>query len=233
MSDLKNAGSRGPPKLTMDGHFIPESRLAECAIAAKRLAVSRTPVRVQFPLLAQEGLLLPSGSGGYVVRSFTEDAISDAIDVRGTTGKTRSAAVGATRLVRSHGHPVQACLSEGDAILSVGKIEPGGFPRLAEMKIEFHHLIVEGSGNETVRRALAVNDGMPFSPASSVAATCNDALESYHDLVHSHYHHHAIVEALLEGESVRAEALVKEHSNATKRIVPRMRKLRDFPRSQR
>jgi GntR family transcriptional regulator of vanillate catabolism len=45
--------------------------------------VSRTPVRLAFRTLEQEGLLEKAGKRGYVVRAFSEADVLCAIEVRG------------------------------------------------------------------------------------------------------------------------------------------------------
>jgi GntR family transcriptional regulator of vanillate catabolism len=118
---------------------------------------------------------------------------------------------------------LNACIEEGDAILNRGKLDPDRIARFAEMNVKFHSLIVEGSGNVAIQRALAANNGVPFSGPTSVMATYPEPLESYQGLVHAHYDHKSIVDALLQRQSARAEALMREHANANKTIIKRIR----------
>ena len=57
-------------------------------VAAERLGVSRTPLRLALGQLQHEGLLEPMPGGGFVVRSFTRQDVEDAIDLRGVLGYT-------------------------------------------------------------------------------------------------------------------------------------------------
>ena len=68
--------------LILKGEFAPGERLAEIPIAQK-LGASRTPVRLAFSSLEQEGLVEPSPTGGYLIKRFTSQEIADAIAVRG------------------------------------------------------------------------------------------------------------------------------------------------------
>lgn len=61
-------------KLIIDGRFAPGERVAEIPVA-ELLGVSRTPVRLAFRTLEQEGLLEKAGKRGYVVREFSDDDI--------------------------------------------------------------------------------------------------------------------------------------------------------------
>ena len=56
-------------RLIDEGRYPAGTRLAEIPVA-EALGVSRTPVRLAFRTLAQEGLLQPHGKRGFVVREF-------------------------------------------------------------------------------------------------------------------------------------------------------------------
>ena len=70
-------------ELILSGELAGGSRIAELAIV-ERLGVSRTPIRAALMRLEQEGLLEALPNGGYVVQTFSERDISDAIELRGT-----------------------------------------------------------------------------------------------------------------------------------------------------
>jgi GntR family transcriptional regulator of vanillate catabolism len=213
-------------KMIVDGVFSSGDRIAEIPLA-ERLEVSRTPVRAALAMLEQEGLLLASPTGGYTVQQFTLEAISDAIDVRGTLEGLAARQLAESGLPRQISEALNACIQEGDSILSRGRLDSDRVARFAEMNIKFHGLIVEGSGNLAIKRALAANNGVPFSGATSVMATLPEPLESYQGLVHAHYAHKSIVDALVERQGARSEALMREHANANKTIIRRIREKRN------
>ncbi|MDZ4356743.1 MAG: Rieske 2Fe-2S domain-containing protein, partial [Variovorax sp.] len=70
-------------ELILSGELAGGSRIAELAIV-ERLGVSRTPIRAALMRLEQEGLLEALPNGGYVVQTFSERDIADAIELRGT-----------------------------------------------------------------------------------------------------------------------------------------------------
>ena len=86
----------GLRELVLDGAFAPGERVPEIELA-KRLGVSRTPLRLALSTLAHEGLLEPLPGGGFVVRSFTRADVSDAIELRGVLEGT-AARLAAERL---------------------------------------------------------------------------------------------------------------------------------------
>ena len=68
--------------LIADGRYPAGTRLAEIPVA-EALGVSRTPVRLAFRTLEQEGLLQKAGKRGFVVREFSEADVLCAVEVRG------------------------------------------------------------------------------------------------------------------------------------------------------
>jgi GntR family transcriptional regulator of vanillate catabolism len=222
MTDTKTRVAVELRKMIVDGIFSSGDRIAEIPLA-ERLSVSRTPVRAALAVLEQEGLLLASPTGGYTVQQFTLRSISDAIDVRGTLEGLAARQLAENGLSRPVSLGLNTCIEEGDAILSRGKLDADRIAHFAEMNVKFHTLIVEGSGNVAIQRALAANNGVPFVGPTSVMATYPEPLEGYQGLVHAHYDHKSIVDALLQGQSARAEALMREHANANKTIIKRIR----------
>ena len=204
-------------EMILRGELPPGERLAEVALA-ERLGVSRTPIRQALPALAREGLLSAAGRRGYVVRSFSPQDVLDAIETRGLLeglAARRIAEKGATpELIRS----LKDCLSQGDAILAKRRFESADEQRYSEMNGRFHALIVEGAGSRILADALARNDHVPFASASAVAFS-QDTAQLLPVLNYAHRQHHAIVQALENRESARAEALMREHATPVKEVL--------------
>ena len=202
-------------EMILRGELTPGERITETDIA-KRLGVSRTPIRQALPALAQEGLLTLAGARGYVVRAFTVREVIDAIDVRGMLEGMAGRLVaerGATRgLIRD----LHRCLDEGDAIFAGNTYRPGDASRYAEMNARFHALIVSAAGSNVIADAIAFNDRVPFAAARSFAFDEANSTANFAILGYAHRQHHAIVQALENGESARVEALLREHTHPVK-----------------
>ena len=204
-------------EMILRGELPPGERLGEEALA-ERLGVSRTPIRQALPALAREGLLAAAGRRGYVVRSFSPQDVLDAIETRGLLeglAARRVAERGATpELLRS----LKECLSQGDAILAKRRFESADEQRYSEMNGRFHALIVEGAASRILADALARNDHVPFASATAVAFS-RDTAQLLPVLSYAHRQHHAIVQALENRESARAEALMREHATPVKEVL--------------
>jgi len=203
--------------MILRGDLAPGERLAEVALA-ERLGVSRTPIRQALPALAREGLLAAAGRRGYLVRSFSPQDVLDAIETRGLLeglAARRIAERGATpELIRS----LRECLSQGDALLAKRRFESTDEQRYSEMNGRFHTLIVEGAASRIFADTLARNDHVPFASARAVAFS-RDLAELLPILNYAHRQHHAIVQALENRESARAEALMREHATPVREVL--------------
>jgi GntR family transcriptional regulator, vanillate catabolism transcriptional regulator len=101
-------------EMLLRGDFQPGERISELPMVA-RLGVSRTPIRLALDRLANEGLLEPSPSGGFVVRSFALSDIWDAIEMRGVLEGT-AARLAAERLTDDRELTgIRRCTTEMDA----------------------------------------------------------------------------------------------------------------------
>jgi GntR family transcriptional regulator of vanillate catabolism len=196
--------------LILKGEFAPGERLAEVTLA-DRLKASRTPVRLALATLEQEGLVEPSPAGGYVMRRITAAEIADAIAVRGHLEGM------AARLVAEHGVPRQLsnalneCLRAGDRVLDKPELDLDDYAAYTDMNSRFHQLIVEGSGNAALMRAIDMNNRLPFAAASAMLPMQSTIEEGRLWLLIAHRQHHDLVRAMERGEGTRAQALAAEH----------------------
>jgi len=88
--------------------------------------------------------------------------------------------------------------------------------RYGDMNRQFHSLIVQGSGSKVVAEAIERNGRIPFAAAHAIAFDKIDLPRMYDHLLYSHRQHHAIVQALENGESSRVAALMVEHAHGAK-----------------
>ncbi len=202
-------------EMILRGKLAPGQRLAEAPLA-EMLGMSRTPVRQALPLLAQEGLLTEHESRGYAVRAFTATDIVDAIEIRGALEGIAVRRVAEKGASKSFVRELRACLEDGDAILRKRRVEDSDEALYSEMNTRFHTLILEEVGSPLLTAALVRNSRIPFGGPQALAFDKSN-LEQMYDMLHyAHRQHHAIVEALEQGQSGRAEALMREHANVVK-----------------
>ncbi|GAB3480191.1 GntR family transcriptional regulator [Polaromonas eurypsychrophila] len=197
--------------LILRGEFEPGQRLAEQQLA-ERLGASRTPVRAALVTLEQEGLVEANDTGKFLVRQFTPREVADAIAVRGQLEGM------AARLVAEHGvsrqlqGDLQACLDEGDLALAANPLDYESYAAYAVVNDRFHALVLEASGNRALQRAVALNDKLPFAPASAMLPMQGTVTLDRDWMLYAHRQHHMLFAALKAGEGARAQALAIEHT---------------------
>lgn len=218
MTSLTNKLSIQIRQMIVSGEFSPGDRVAEIPLAEK-LGVSRTPTRAALSLLEQDGLLMLSPTGGYIVRAFTLDDIRAAIDVRGALEGLAAETLSQQGVSRTTLRELQDCLDQGDAVVDTGALRAEHFETYVEMNTRFHAIIIAAANNKALERALEINDSVPFSPARMVVFNNQHTPATYRRLVISHGQHHAIVDAIKNGEGARANALMREHANWAKQAL--------------
>ena len=180
------------------------------------LGMTRTPVRQALPALALEGLLSEHDTRGFVVRGFTASEISDAIDVRGALEGLAARQLAQRGIPKALLRDLRHCLEDGDRIFTKKRlVESDGAP-YSEMNVRFHALIVNGAGSKVICRALERNNHIPFAGPQALAFAHSDLAVTYQSLYYAHRQHHAIVQALQDGDGARVEALMREHASAVK-----------------
>ena len=197
--------------LILRGEFEPGQRLAEQQLA-ERLGASRTPVRAALVTLEQEGLVEANETGKFLVRQFTPREVADAIAVRGHLEGM------AARLVAEHGVSrqlqldLQACLDDGDSALAANPLTYESYADYAAMNDRFHALILDACGNRALQRAVALNNKLPFAPASAMLPMQGTVTLDRDWMLYAHRQHHMLFAALKAGEGARAQALAVEHT---------------------
>jgi GntR family transcriptional regulator of vanillate catabolism len=198
-------------KLIVDGRHAPGERLAEIPVA-QALGVSRTPVRLAFRTLEQEGLLQKTGKRGYVVRAFSEADVLCALEVRGLLEGL------AARRLAERGMPVevraalQRYIDEGRRVLAKGRLEEEDIAAWSRLNEVFHRSIVEATDSRVIADAIARNNHLPFASADSIIIDKHALEKEYEKLRFAQAQHELVFDALEQRESARVEMLMREHA---------------------
>ena len=201
--------------LILSGELPPGERLSEPSVA-ERLGTSRTPVRAALARLAEEGLVEAVPSGGFAVKSFAEDEIQDAIELRGLLEGH------AARLAAERGAP-GAALAEMKRLIArldgatAPPISEAGFTDYVALNAHFHELLVEAAGSVVLARQIGRVVALPFASPSGFVLAQAALPEAQRVLTIAQEQHRAVVEAIERREGARAEALMREHARLARR----------------
>ncbi|PBP49289.1 GntR family transcriptional regulator [Pseudomonas syringae] len=205
-------------KMIASGELAAGERLMEVP-TAELFGVSRMPVRMAFRTLEQEGLLVPFGGRGFQVRSISPMEIAGAVDVRGVLEGLAARQMAERGVTQEARDELEACLVQGDALFEKGHVSEDDLEVYHDMNMRLHRVIVEGSGNRAIADALSRNDHLPFASVTALAVDRDNLIREYRRFNFAHMQHHAVVDALVNGQGARAEAIMREHANATLRYA--------------
>ncbi len=205
-------------EMILRGRLQGGRRVAE-AMLAQALGMSRTPIRQALPLLAREGLLVESGTRGYVVRTFTRSDILDAIDVRGLLEGFAARRIAERRAAPAFLAQLRECLEEGDRIFAKGHLVDSDEAAYGAMNGCFHALIIAAADSTVTAAAIERIASIPFAAAAAIAFDGSDLKAMFDALWIAHRQHHAIFDALEAGQATRVEFLLREHVNTVKKSI--------------
>lgn len=205
-------------QMIISGELSAGERLAEIPTAAQ-LSVSRMPVRIAFRTLEQEGLLTKLPRRGYRVRQVTTEEINGAVEVRGVLEGLAAIQAAQKGLSDRQRQGLIECLAQGDALFAKGYVSEEDLEAYHDLNRRFHGLIIEASSNPAISAAMARDEHLPFASISALAIDRNHMQLEYRRFNYAHMQHHAAFDAIEHGQGARAEAIMREHANATLRYA--------------
>lgn len=203
-------------ELVLSGELPGGSRIAEMTIV-ERLGVSRTPVRAALMRLEQEGLLAALPNGGYVVQTFSEGDVADAIELRGTLEGLLA------RLAAERGVPgavvaeAHQCLGAIDEVLAAPVLDDEAFSRYVALNSRFHSLIRDMAQSPTIARQLEKVFSLPFASPSGFVLTKAHSAQARDMLMVAQDQHRQVLDAIERREGARAEFILREHARLAQR----------------
>ena len=188
--------------LILTGEYGPDERLIEEQLA-ERLGVSRTPVRQALTMLEAEGLVEITPNRGATVCSFSIEDVWDIYDLRAVL-EGHAARRAAGRIEKNELERLRELAGEMEGL-------PGRFDdheeeirALVALNQGFHGTIVEASRNRRLERLINRTVEIPLMFKAFFWYTP-------HERTISNHYHRQILEALEQGDSDRAEIIMREH----------------------
>lgn len=199
----------------LSGELAAGTRLAEIP-TAENLGVSRTPVRIAFRALEQEGLLTKLPRRGYEVRTVSTSEIEGAVEVRGVLEGLAARQAAERGLTEHQRQILQSLLDQGDALVLNGTtVTEAALEQYQQINKQFHDIIIEAAQNPAIQAALSRSEHLPFASASALAFDPNNMAHESKRFAFAHQQHHHVFYAIIQGLGTRAEGIMREHANAT------------------
>ena len=195
----------------INGDFQPGERLAEIPVS-ESLGVSRTPVRLAFRTLAEEGLLERAGARGFAVRAIADVDVRCAIEVRGVLEGLAARHLAERGLSAAERERLRDAVAEGESVLAKGRLDPKDIASWAALNARFHQTVVGSHPSRVIADAIARNDHLPFASAESIVIDARSLRAEFRKIQIAQLQHQLVLDALENGESARVEMLMREHA---------------------
>ena len=187
------------------GEFEPGERLMEVHLA-KRLGVSRTPVREAMRMLELEGLVVMIPKKGAEVARITEKDLKDALEIRMAVEEL--AAELACRRIDDEGR--KQLRDASDAFRAA--VKSSDLSAIVDADVAFHNVVYESTHNA---RLVSISQTLREQVYRYRVEYVKD-LDHHNKLVSEH---EALTEARLKGDEERALEVTRKHISDQEKIV--------------
>jgi GntR family transcriptional regulator, vanillate catabolism transcriptional regulator len=204
----------GLREMLLRGEFRPGERIAEIPWSS-RLGVSRTPLRLAFEKLANEGLIKALPYSGFTANEFSVADIWEAIETRSIL-EGAAARLAAERL--KNPARLESLRKIDRAVEESLRLDLEVFTdRYLDLNKAFHSALLDLADNQVLRRAVKQSWMLPFASPGALVLLYKNVPASTALIPIAQEHHRAIMEAIEHREGQRAEGLAREHTLLSRR----------------
>jgi len=215
----------GLRQLLFDGTIRPGERLVELSLVG-RLGVSRTPLKLALMTLEHEGLLETLSGGGFAVRGFTRDDITDAIELRGVLEGTAARFAAERRTTADELAELRATTMELDTVVHDDSAD--ALVSYTALNEQFHVELVVLARSAVLTRQISRVTSLPFAAPTALLASYSQLPEWRETLIVAQHQHHALVDAISAGHGARAEEVAREHARLSRRNLEHLLQRREL-----
>ena len=200
------------------GNFSEGERLSETRLCEEH-KVSRTPVRLALRILESEGVITRGEGRGYSVRSPTVSDILQAVQVRGHLESLAARLMAQSPDREKHLPDMADAIDTIDVLLQTDQINESMILKMKAANKIFHTTILDGCGNDYVSFTCRQISHLPMLSVGSMVFDRSvletpDRMEvGLFRLRIGNVQHQVIFDAIKDGDAVRAESMMREHSN--------------------
>ncbi len=200
------------------GVYAEGTRLSEANLCEAH-NVSRTPVRLALRILEREGIIVRGEGRGYRIQSPTISDILQAVQVRGHLESLAARLASLSPHKHDHLPDMAQAISTMNELISLGRLDEPTINRMQAANEVFHTSILEACGNDYVGFTCRQISHLPMLAAGSmvfdraVLDTPEQLERGLFRLRLGNAQHQVIYDAIANGDPVRAEGMMSEHSH--------------------
>ncbi|QMU57346.1 MAG: FCD domain-containing protein [Boseongicola sp.] len=196
------------------GERAPGDKINEVGIASD-LEVSRTPARTALAALEAEGLIERRQGRGFTIRSISAADVAKAIDVRSALEGLAAQTMAKSGMSDEAEQKLLDSIAISQAVLDSDDPDTDFIGGYTEANKIYHQTIMHDCGNDLIAHTFERIAMLPLTALGTLAFDKTNYKRERMRLTVGHSQHVIIFDALKKREGQRAEALMREHSNAT------------------
>ncbi|MEP0943858.1 MAG: GntR family transcriptional regulator [Rhizobiaceae bacterium] len=200
--------------MIVDGSINAGEKISEVGVA-KLLNVSRTPARLALRTLEVEGFIQKRDGRGFTVKGVELDDISKAHQVRGALEGLAAGLLAEKGLSEKVETALSKSLELTSRVLAPTQEKGEVIASYQRGNTLFHNTIMESCGNSFIGFAYERIETLPLLKLGVLVYNQDKVEQEMLRLTIGHTQHMIIFDALQRGNQARAEAMMREHSNAT------------------
>ncbi|MBX2836719.1 MAG: GntR family transcriptional regulator [Gammaproteobacteria bacterium] len=201
-------------KMIIDGGLPAGKRLSE-VVVADLLAVSRTPAKFALTRLEASGLIKKLPGRGYEVRKVRLQDLEQVLRLRGILEGAAAASMARNGLSEASRRRLNQSIAMTDGIVRKRRLVAEDIEIYRDANALFHETIMEQCGDEYILMAYESIRHLPLAALGTHVPDMDQLDREVLRLSVGHSQHSIIRQAIESGDAMRAELIMREHSNAT------------------
>lgn len=201
-------------QMILEGKIEAGEKISEVSVAEK-LSVSRTPAKLALARLEMTGLIEKLPGRGYVVRKVSIRDVEKILHARGALEGSAAGYMATNGASDEARHAFSSSLRISQSIVAKKSVSIQDVEDYQIANTVFHTTIMEQCGNEFIMVAYERLRHLPMAELGAVVPNTDRLDGEFLRMSIGHAQHTIIHDAILRGDAMRAEMVMREHSNAT------------------
>ena len=201
-------------KMIMEGAIVAGEKISEVSVS-QMLGVSRTPAKFALARLEMTGLIEKLPGRGYAVCRVKLEDIEKIIQLRGVLEGSAAGHMATHGMSEEARQAFVYSLSVSGAIIKKGSATAQDIEDYQAVNTLFHETIMDRCGNEYIPKVYDRIRHLPMAELGAVAPNLDRLAGEFTRMSIGHAQHAIIYDAISNGDAMRAEMVMREHSHAT------------------
>jgi len=200
-------------RMIVEGELSAGERLNEVSVAAK-LGVSRTPAKFALAKLEATGLISKLAGRGYQVREIKPGDLETIVALRGVLEGVAASSMAKNGMTDAVRRDLTRSLMMTENVVRKRSITLEDIDVFQDANTLFHETIMNNCGNEFVKLSYEPIRHLPLAALGTFALNVDQLEKEILRMSVGHAQHVVIRKSIEDGDAMRAELVMREHSNA-------------------